>query len=75
MSARTDEAAQAAIGAAAREQRGHLRQRHQMAAAEPTDLTLHPALLVRPILAWLAEERVKPVVAAQRDEPVSTAAI
>ena len=42
----------------------------QVTAAEPADLALHPALLMRAAHAGLAEERVEPVVAAQRDEPL-----
>ena len=41
-----------------------------MAAAEPADLAFHPALLMGAALARDAEERVVPVMAAQRDEPL-----
>ena len=41
-----------------------------MAAAEAADLALDPALLVGALQAGLAEERVEPVVASQRDEPL-----
>ena len=40
-----------------------------MAAAEPADLTFHPALLVRPVDPGQAEERVVAVVGPHRDEP------
>ena len=42
----------------------------QVAAAEPADLAFDPALLVRAFLARRAEERVVPVMGAQRDEPL-----
>jgi hypothetical protein len=45
-------------------QRGHGRNRDQVPAAEPADLTLHAAFLMRAVLAGAAEERVKAVVAA-----------
>ena len=41
-----------------------------MGAAEPADLTLHAALLVRALDARATEEPVETVVAAQRDEPL-----
>ena len=46
-----------------------------MAAAEAADLALHAALLVRPVDAGAAEERVEPVVAAQRGEPFGLGAV
>jgi hypothetical protein len=42
----------------------------QVPAAKPATLSLDPALLVGALDAWLAKERVEPVVAAQRDEPL-----
>jgi hypothetical protein len=46
-----------------------VRDRGQVAAAEPADLSLDTALLVYPVDAGDAEERVVAVVGAQRDEP------
>ena len=40
-----------------------------MAAAEPADLTLHTALLMRPLDTWGAEEGVVAVMGAHRHEP------
>ena len=51
-------------------QRDHRRDRHQVTAAEPADLTLDAAFLMRPLRAGDAKERVEPVMAAQRDEPL-----
>jgi len=51
-------------------QAGYLGHRGQMPAAEPAHLAFHPTLLVRALQAGLAVEHVKPVVAAQRDEPL-----
>jgi hypothetical protein len=53
-----------------RGQRPQVRHRGQVPAAEPADLALHPALLVRALDAGPAVERVEPVVRAQRDEPL-----
>jgi len=39
-----------------------------MAAAEPADLTLHPALLVRAFDAGDAEKRVVTIVGAHRNK-------
>jgi hypothetical protein len=50
--------------------RRHDRDRDQVTTAEPADLALHSTLLMRATLAGLAEERVEPIVAAQRDEPL-----
>ena len=46
-----------------------------MAASEAADLALHTALLVRAVDARAAEERVEPVVAAQRGEPFGLGAV
>src|SRR5206468_7088107 len=51
-------------------QRAYDRDGDQMAAAETADLALDPALLVGARQAGLAEERVEPVVASQRHEPL-----
>ncbi len=48
--------------------RGHAGHRDEVAAAEPADLALDAALLVRAFDAGPAEERVEPVVRAQHDE-------
>ena len=48
----------------------HRRDRHQMAAAEPADLALDPALLMRAAQPDQRELRLEHVVRAQRDEPV-----
>jgi hypothetical protein len=53
--------------------RGHRRYRHQMAAAEPADLALDAALLVRAVLRRDAEEGIEPVMRAQRDKPLRLA--
>ena len=47
-------------------QRGDRGDRDEMAPSEAADLALHAALLMRPVDARAAKERVKPVVAAQR---------
>jgi hypothetical protein len=52
-----------------RVERGELGDRDQVTAAEPADLALHAALLVRAGDAGRAEERVEPVMRPQRDEP------
>jgi hypothetical protein len=52
-----------------RGQRGHGRDRDEVASPEAADLALHTALLMGPVNPWAAEERVEPVVAAQRGEP------
>ena len=52
---------------------GHRRDmgdRDEMAATEPADLGLHPALLVAALDPGLAEEAVEAVVASERDEPL-----
>jgi hypothetical protein len=46
-----------------------------VAAAEPADLAFHAAFLVRSLLAGEAEERVEPVMGAQRDEPLRLRAV
>lgn len=46
------------------------RHRHQVASPEAADIVLDAALLVSALFAWDAEERVEPVVRAERDEPV-----
>ena len=49
--------------------RRDVRDRDEMAAAEPADLALHAALLVAALDAGLTEEAVEAVVRPQRDEP------
>jgi hypothetical protein len=51
-------------------QRADLRDRHQIRAAEPADVALDAALLVRAFLARTGEARFIEIVRAQRDEPV-----
>jgi hypothetical protein len=51
-------------------QRRHSRDRDQVPAAEPADLTLDATLLMRPDQPGAAEERVETVMAAQRSEPL-----
>ena len=51
------------------------RDRHEVAAAEATDLALHAALFVRARDAGLAEERVEAEVRAQRGEAVALDAL
>ena len=46
-----------------------------MPAPEAPDLALHPALLMSPVLARAAKERVKGVVAAQGDKPIRLDAV
>ncbi len=46
-----------------------------MAAAEPADLTFDTAFLMRSGLAGDTEERVEPVMGAQRDEPFRLRAV
>jgi hypothetical protein len=47
--------------------RRHCRDRDQMVAAEPAALTLHPALLMRPLDAGVAVERVETMMRTERD--------
>ena len=56
-------------------QGGDLRDRDEVAAPEAADLALHTALLVRALDAGAAEERVEPVMAAQRGEPFGLGAV
>jgi hypothetical protein len=46
-----------------------VRDRDQVAAAEPADLTLDAALLMGAFETGLTEERVEPVMRSQSDEP------
>src|SRR5207247_11141200 len=56
-------------------QRGNLRDRNEVAAPEAPDLTFYAAFFMRPHDARAAEERVEPVVAAQRGEPFRFSAV
>ena len=51
-------------------QRGDLGHRDQVAAAEPADLSFHPAFLMSALLARTAKEAIDAVVTAQGDEAI-----